>query len=306
MSDFAAVFKSETQYAEEVVLSYLPAAEGFQKTVLDAMHYSVRAGGKRLRPLLIRNTYRLFGGNEKICEPFMAAMEYIHTYSLIHDDLPAMDNDDLRRGKPTCHKVFGEDMAILAGDALLNYAFETAFCAFALIAEDKKQESYEHVAEALSVLGSKAGIHGMVGGQTVDVENDGKPITEEQLTMIYENKTGALLEASMMIGAILSGASSAEVETIRDIASDIGIAFQIQDDILDVIGDKDILGKPIGSDNKNNKITYVTIHGLDAASEKVAALTEHANALLDGLMGTDDEVLSFMKDLFQWLVHRNN
>ncbi|MBQ9765716.1 MAG: polyprenyl synthetase family protein [Lachnospiraceae bacterium] len=287
---------------EETVLSFLPKEEGYQKTVIEAMNYSVLAGGKRLRPLLMNEVYSLFGGDNKLLVgPFMAAMEMIHTYSLVHDDLPAMDNDEYRRGKKTTHVVFGEAMGILAGDALLNYAYETALCAFdACDKEDRA--SLLKVIRALKLLSKKAGIYGMVGGQVKDVEltENGEAPDAEELDFIHNLKTGALIEASMMIGAVLAGAGDEEIEIVGNIASKIGMAFQIQDDILDVIGDEAALGKPIGSDDKNNKVTYVTLYGIDKAKTDVEALTGEAVELLKGLGRNDD----FLEDLLLWLVNR--
>ena len=225
-------FKEElavrTKQAEEVIYSFLPFEEGFQKTLFEAMNYSMKAGGKRLRPLLMQETYRMFGGEGSEVEPFMAAMEMIHTYSLVHDDLPAMDNDEYRRGKLTTHAKFGHAMGVLAGDALLNYAFETAAEAF------DKSTDLHRTAKALQILSRKAGIYGMIGGQVVDVQSSGHAIDQNRLDFIYELKTGALLEAAMMVGAVLAGASEEEVAVIEKVASDVGIAFQIRDDILDV------------------------------------------------------------------------
>lgn len=286
---------------EKMMKAYLPKEEGFQKTIFEAMNYSILAGGKRLRPMLMQETYRLFGGDSNIVEPFMAAMEMIHTYSLVHDDLPAMDNDEYRRGKRTTHAVFGEAMGILAGDALLNYAFETATLAF-------EMEPYnQNIGRALRVLAVKSGVYGMVGGQVVDVEAEKlhkeKPdhrVTREQLDFIYCLKTGALIEASMMIGAILAGASKEEVSCMENIASKIGLAFQIQDDILDVTSTLEVLGKPIGSDEKNNKATYVSFEGIGNASLEVERLSEEAAEMLDKL-NRDSE---FLHQLFFYLVHR--
>ena len=251
-------------------MSYLPAEEGHQKTVLEAMNYSVKAGGKRLRPMLMRETYRLFGGASKEIEPFMAAIEMIHTSSLIHDDLPCMDNDTLRRGMPTVWVKYGYDMAVLAGDALMIYAFETAAKSFALGADPAL------AGRCIGLLAEKTGIYGMIGGQTVDVELTNKPIPEDKLDFIYRLKTGALLEASMMIGAILAGASEEDIRKIEKIASAIGLAFQIQDDILDVTSSPEVLGKPVLSDEKNNKTTYVTLEGLKKAKEDVEKISGEA------------------------------
>ena len=279
----------------DIVESYLPPADGFNRTVCEAMAYSVEAGGKRLRPMLMEETYRLFGGKSEVIKPFMAAIEMIHTYSLIHDDLPALDNDDYRRGRKTSHVVFGEAMAILAGDALLNYAYETACKAFDM------GDDVNAVASAMCVLAQKPGINGMIGGQVVDVEMTGKELSKEQLEYVYENKTGALIEASMMIGAILAGADETQVAAVHKIASDVGMAFQIQDDILDVCGDSALLGKPTLSDEENGKVTYVTIHGIEGSRRYVTELSESAVRELEEI-GGDNE---FLKGLVIWLINRD-
>ena len=273
-----------TELAEQVIRKYLPRESGFSKKMAEAVNYSMLAGGKRLRPVFMYETYRMFGGTEKLVEPFMAAMEMVHTHSLIHDDLPALDNDEYRRGRKTTHVVYGESAAILAGDALLNYAYETAFTAGDM--ESARGEGRQaEIARALQILGRKTGIHGMLGGQGVDVENDGKPLSREMLDYIYENKTSALIECAMMIGAVLAGASGEETEKIEQAASRIGIAFQIQDDILDVTGSSKELGKAVGSDEKNHKTTYVTLEGIEKAGEKVRILTDEAIGLLQELPG---------------------
>ena len=286
--------KKRTGEVEAVVERYLPKEEGHQKTIFEAMNYSVRAGGKRLRPMLMEETYHLFGGTEKAVEPFMAAMEMIHTSSLIHDDLPCMDNDELRRGLPTTWKKFGYDMAVLAGDGLMVYAFETAAKAFAMTKHP------DRAAKALQVLAEKTGIYGMIGGQVVDVELTGKPIPQEKLDFIYRLKTGALLEGSMMIGAILGGASEEEVKRVEEIASAVGLAFQIQDDILDVTSTSEELGKPVLSDEKNQKTTYVTLVGLDQAKTDVAEISARAVSLLKELPGEN----RFLENLITMLVER--
>ena len=266
-----------TEDAERVIKDFLPAEEGFARTMAQAMNYSMLAGGKRLRPILIQETYRLFGGEGKVVEPFMAGMEMIHTHSLIHDDLPALDNDDYRRGRLTTHKVYGEAMGVLSGVALLNYAYETMLQAFSLT------EDQDRVIRALRVMAEKTGIHGMLGGQSVDVENDGKPLEKEMLDYIYRSKTSALIEASMMTGAILAGADEHEVSVVEEAAGNIGLAFQIQDDILDVTSTDEELCKPVHSDEKNNKVTYVTLFGIEKASEQVEMLSEKAVELLKSL-----------------------
>ena len=275
---FKEEMKERTEVIEKLLVKYLPKAEGYQSQIMEAMEYSVMAGGKRLRPMLMQETYRLFGGEGKEIEPFMAAMEMIHTYSLVHDDLPAMDNDEYRRGRKTTHIVYGEAMGILAGDALLNYAFETAVKAFEIAPEKSLL-----IGKALKILAEKAGIYGMIGGQVVDVASCGVGLDEGMLNFIYELKTGALIESSMMIGALLAGAEDAELEKVQKIASGVGIAFQIQDDILDVTSTTEELGKPVHSDEKNNKVTYVTLFGVEKASEQVQKLSEQAEAVLEGL-----------------------
>ena len=240
--DFTKELKDRVTQIEKVIENYMPKDATLQKTVTDAMNYTMSAGGKRIRPLLMSETYRLFGGTEELIEPFMAALEMIHTYSLIHDDLPALDNDDYRRGRKTAHIVYGEAMAILAGDSLLNYAYETAAKAYALIpisdiedtdAMQRELLQRRSVDRAMAVLATKPGIYGMIGGQVADVELTGTKLTKEQLVYIYENKTGALIEAAMMIGAILAGASENDIVKVEETAYNIGMAFQIQDDILD-------------------------------------------------------------------------
>ena len=292
--NFNEMLETRTREVEAVVERYLPAADGYQKTVLDAMNYSVRAGGKRLRPMLMEETYRLFGGSGTVVEPFMAAIEMIHTSSLIHDDLPCMDNDELRRGLPTTWVKYGYDMAVLAGDSLLIYAVETAAKAFALT------EDAAVVGRCIGILAQKTGIYGMIGGQTVDVELTNKPIPHEKLDFIYHLKTGALLEASMMIGALLGGADEEETRLVEQMAAAIGVAFQIQDDILDVTSSMEVLGKPVLSDEKNNKTTYVTLEGLEKAKQDVASISDDAVRILHELPGENE----FLEALIHMLVSR--
>ena len=296
-SQFMEELQQKVEHINDVLEKFLPAEDGQQRIIFEAMNYSVRAGGKRLRPILMEETYHMFGGSSAVIEPFMAAIEMIHTYSLVHDDLPAMDNDEYRRGKKTTHAVYGEAMGILAGDALLNLAYETAAKAFDMEVADTR------VARAFAVLAKKAGVYGMVGGQVVDVESeksDDCSITREKLDFIYRLKTGALIESSMMIGAILAGASSDEVLRVEQIAAKLGLAFQIQDDVLDVTSTLEVLGKPVGSDEKNNKATYVTFEGLDKAVSDVERISKEAEEQLDDL-GYDD---AFLKELFEYLIHR--
>lgn len=285
-----------TTQVEAIITKYLPKESGYQKTVMEAMNYSFLAGGKRLRPMLMQETYRLFGGNSDIIEPFMAAIEMIHTYSLIHDDLPAMDNDDYRRGRKTTHVVYGEAMGILAGDALLNFAFETACKG---LMQDVGNPA---VARAVQILAQKAGIYGMLGGQVVDVESEGQPLEREKLDFIYDLKTGALIEASMLIGAVLAGASEKEQQVILQVAKDVGLAFQIQDDILDVTSTVEELGKNINSDAENEKTTYVTLMGVEAAREEADRYYRRALAQLDALPLDAAPV----RELFDQLMKRKN
>ena len=293
--EFTIQMKMKVAEIEEILKRYLPEAEGYQKVIMEAMEYSLMAGGKRLRPMLMQETCRLFGEEPETLKPFMAALEMIHTYSLVHDDLPAMDNDEYRRGRKTTHIVYGEDMGILAGDALLNYAFETACSAF----ETDPQNSIL-IGRALKILAGKAGIYGMIGGQVVDVRSAGCKISGELLAFIYRLKTGALIEASVMIGAVLAGAKEEEIGKMEEIAGKIGLAFQIQDDILDVTSTTEILGKPVHSDEKNEKTTYVTWKGLEKAKEEAARLTEEA---VEELRSIGKEC-GFMEELLRRLVYR--
>ena len=292
---FKEEYKKRIAYIEEVLKTYLPKQEGYQKLIMEAMEYSLMAGRKRLRPMLMWETFRLFGGEGKVIEPFMAAIEMIHTYSLVHDDLPAMDNDEYRRGRKTTHVVYGEDMGILTGDALLNYAFETACLAF-----DMEPENSSRIGQAMKILASKAGIYGMIGGQVVDVKSAGQDVSGEMLDFIYRLKTSALIESSVMTGALLAGASGEETEKMEQIARRVGLAFQIQDDILDVTSTTEVLGKPVHSDEKNEKTTYVTWKGLEEAKKDVALMTEEAIGILHTLKGEK----RFLEEIFRWLIYR--
>ena len=284
--------------ADRMIYRVLPAEKGYQKTVFQAMNYSVLAGGKRIRPILMLETYKLFGGSNKAIESFVAAIEMIHTYSLVHDDLPAMDDDELRRGKLTTHAKFGEAMGVLAGDGLLNYAFEIALDTL----DETKGADNRAVIRSLKVLAKKAGIYGMIGGQVVDVEAEKQyGISKNRLDFIYELKTGALIEAAMMIGAILGGATDEEVEQIEEVAKKIGLAFQIQDDVLDVIGETETIGKSVGSDEKNQKATYVVFEVLEKAKQEVADLTDDAIAILQELPYENP----FLTELLRWMVLRD-
>lgn len=275
--DFKKEMETRVIAVEEILKKYLPKEEGAQKSLLEAMNYSFLAGGKRLRPLLMWECYKMAGGSGQVIEPFMAAQEMIHTYSLVHDDLPAMDNDLYRRGKKTTHAVYGEAMAILAGDGLLNYAFETACKAFAL-----GEPGAERIGGALAILARKAGIYGMIGGQAVDVEAEKRKLRldGEKLLFIHEHKTAALIQSAMMIGAYLAGAEDAFVEEMERAGYAIGVAFQIQDDILDITSTLEELGKPVGSDEKNDKLTYVSVYGLEKAKQDVDRLSKEALEIL--------------------------
>jgi geranylgeranyl diphosphate synthase type II len=296
-------------HIEEVLKKFLPKEEGYAKTCIEAMNYSLLAGGKRLRPVMMLEAYRLFSKNadEAVVEPFLAAIEMIHTYSLVHDDLPCMDNDEYRRGRKTTHAVYGAGMATLAGDGLLNYAYETAVKGALAGGElsDYDGDNRNRFLAALEVLTAKAGIYGMVGGQCADIMAENADLADDQmkdvLAYIDENKTGALIESSLMVGAILGGASQSQVRMIEKAGSNVGIAFQIQDDILDIVGDQAELGKPVGSDEKNNKTTYVSLYGMDEARNKVKELSDEAASILRELGFSG----SFLEGLFEYLIYRN-
>ncbi len=277
--------------------SVLKVDTGLAEYLMEAMRYSVYGTGKRLRPILMEATAELFRGDAPELHYFMAAIELIHSYSLVHDDMPCIDNDEYRRGRKTTHAVYGETTALLAGDGLLNFAYETAAAAF----NDTKDPV--KTANALKILARKAGIFGMVGGQAVDVhcEKNNDPLTQEKLLYIHENKTAALIEAAMMIGAVLGGASQADVKKMEEAASAIGIAFQIRDDILDVVGTFEELGKPIGSDADNDKDTYVTLFGFDKAKEDVQMYSDKALSIIESF-GGDKE---FLLKLVESLISRN-
>ena len=303
--------KSRVEHIEKIIAEFLPEEKGWQKSVIEAMNYSVLAGGKRLRPMLMEETYRFFGGTRDVVKPFMAAIEMIHTYSLVHDDLPAMDNDEYRRGRKTTHVVYGEAMAILAVDGLLNYAFETAVKAFEMV--DPKD--ILAVSKALSILARKAGIYGMIGGQTADIEAENISDSredealknhpwEEHLLFIHEHKTAALIQASMMIGAVLAGATESQLEVVEKAAYDIGVAFQIQDDILDITSTFEELGKPIGSDEKNNKMTYVSLKGIDQATQDQKIMSNRAIQNLEQLGNSNGISNEFLMELIKSLITR--
>ena len=309
-NDFNKRLADRAAHIEDKLKAFLPKEEGYARTVIEAMNYSLLAGGKRLRPMMILEAYKLFAGNdadEKVVYPFMAAMEMIHTYSLVHDDLPAMDNDEYRRGRKTTHAVYGAGMATLAGDGLLNLAYETAIngAIRGTTLSDYDGDNSNRYLAALDILAGKAGIYGMVGGQCADIcAENATDIPEDEMkdTLHYidENKTGALIEASLMTGAVLGGASARQVSMMEKIGSNVGIAFQIQDDILDITSTSEVLGKPIGSDEKNGKSTYVSLYGMDNARGSVKKLSEEATDILDGL-GFEN---SFLHELFNYLIYR--
>ncbi len=293
--NFSVEREQKVREIEAVLNAYLPEQTGYQKLIMEAMEYNLMAGGKRLRPMLMKETFEMFGGTSNVIEPFMAALEMIHTYSLVHDDLPSMDNDDYRRGRKTTHIVYGEGMAVLTGDALLNYAFETASKAFDLVPEESLR-----IGKAIQILGKKAGIYGMIGGQVVDVESVGQAISSEVISFIYSLKTCALIEASMMIGATLAGASEDEIKSVESVAWKVGMAFQIQDDILDIISTDEVLGKPVHSDEKNEKTTYVTLEGFEKAKAEVARLSMEAISELENLNRKNP----YLRWLIENLIHR--
>lgn len=295
----------DIQKVDELIFPYLPKIEGLAQTILKAMNAAVKNGGKRVRPALMLETFKMLGGSDtSLISPFMAAMEMIHTSSLIHDDLPCMDNDVLRRGKPTTWVTYGEDMAVLAGDALIVEASKVSAVA---IAKAKDFEKMQRAARAEVVLDQKTGIEGMIAGQVVDVENTGNALSKAELDFIYRLKTGALLEASLMIGAIVSGASERNIERMEQIARNIGMAFQIQDDILDEVSTEEELGKPIHSDEKNQKTTYVTLFGIENAKKKVQELSAEALRLLEEIKMEDkSRDITVLSSMTMWLTQRTN
>ena len=295
---FKQELKTRTAEIEQLIGTYLPEETGHQKTILEAMNYSMTAGGKRLRPMLMQEMCRLFTGCllESVI-PFMAAVEMIHTSSLVHDDLPCMDDDMMRRGKPSTWAEFGEDIGVLTGDALMMYAFETAASAFETSIDP---DELSRIGRAMGILARKTGVYGMIGGQTVDVELAGGPIPKDKLDFIYRLKTGALIEASMLIGAVLGGAAEEDCKIVESLALKIGMAFQIQDDILDVTGSQEVSGKPVNSDEKNKKTTYVTLEGLDKAKKDVEQISAEAIEELGKLPGNNE----FLEQLIHVLINR--
>ncbi len=280
----------------DIIIDNLPTVQGEQKLLLEAINYSVRVGGKRVRPMLMLETYKLCRGqNEKEVYPYMAALEYIHTYSLVHDDLPAMDNDDYRRGNLTTHKKFGEDFGILAGDGLLNYAYEVMMNAI-LHSKDMQKN-----AKAGSIIAQKAGIYGMVGGQSVDVWLTDKAVGQNDLEFIFQCKTGALIEAAFMAGGVLAGAGDDTVKQLEKAGNLVGVAFQIKDDILDITSTQEQFGKPVLSDERNKKTTYVTLYGMEKANEDVIKMSKKAEDIVRNI---GDNI--FLVELINKLINRIN
>jgi geranylgeranyl diphosphate synthase type II len=282
---------------EKSLLRYLPEEEGLEKSVIGAMRYSLMDGGKRIRPTLTIEFCRVCGGDLDMALPFACAVEMVHTYSLIHDDLPCMDDDDMRRGRPSNHIVNGEDIALLAGDALLSLAFETMLSEDAVAAVGASS-----AIKAAHLLAKASGAHGMVGGQVIDLENEGKQVTVELLKQMDDKKTGALITAAAEIGCIAAGASEEKCRAAATYAEAVGLAFQIVDDILDVTAKTSDLGKPAGSDLANQKSTYVSIMGLEKSRELVRQLTEHAVNCLR-VFGEDT---AFLRELALYLAERKN
>lgn len=312
--DFKEELKKRTEEIEAILDRYLPkeGEEEIQR-IIEAVNYSVKAGGKRLRPMLMLETYRLFGGTKDWIDPFLAAMELVHTYSLVHDDLPAMDNDDYRRGRKTTHVVYGHAMGILTGDALLNRAFEMLEYGYRMLKEREEEigkEGFlmglERMVQAQGVLAKKAGIYGMLGGQVIDIlaTEEKRALNREQLICLYQKKTGALIEAAMMIGALLAGASKEEMLSVEQIAGKVGVAFQIQDDILDMTSTTEVLGKPVRSDEKNQKVTYVSLEGIVYSKKQVEQLSKEAIQLLEELEKRQNRENVFLRELLLWLIYR--
>lgn len=292
--NFKEALRERVGHVETLLKEYMPKEEGYQKTVIEAMNYSLKAGGKRLRPILTLEACKIVGGNEEDAIPFAMAIEMIHTYSLIHDDLPALDNDDLRRGRPTNHKIYGDAMAILAGDGLLNYAFEV------MLSNSLNKENPAKYLKAINEIASSAGIYGMIGGQVVDVESEDKQIEKEKLDFIHLNKTAAIMVGCMRAGAIIGDANEEQLQEITTYAKDIGLSFQIVDDILDIVGDEAKLGKHVGSDIENNKSTYPSLLGLEESKKIAHDLINEAKMSIEKL--NDDR--EFLNGLAEYIIDR--
>lgn len=302
MIEFGLEFEVKKAEMDALVKSFAPEMKGDESLIAEAINYSLLAGGKRIRPLIIKEVYELSGGeNKKLAGPFMAAIEMIHTYSLIHDDLPAMDNDDFRRGRPTNHNVYGEALAILAGDGLLNYAYETALRSFQAASSVKE---YESVIKALRILSESAGIHGMVAGQVMDMNLSVANRTKETVEKMYLLKTGALLRASFMIGATLAGVSEADIEKMKETGEAVGLAFQLKDDMLDAHGDEKATGKSL-SDEKNEKLTLYRLLGAEKAKELMESLSKTAKENLEEKMKQSKNYDGFILRLINYLEKRD-
>lgn len=289
--EFENILNNDISIVEDRLIKLLPECANGQDEVVKAMKYSLSNGGKRLRPVLCLEFARACGADRFDALDFACAVEYIHTYSLIHDDLPCMDDDDMRRGKPSCHKEFGEATALLAGDALLTHAFQILAGAEL---DDKK------IALACGLLAQNAGVQGMVGGQVIDLKYESETPDLQQLLSVHRLKTGALISAACLLGCIAAGADDEKIAAASAFAYDLGVAFQIKDDILDVVGSTEALGKPVGSDAENNKTTYVTVRGMENAQKDVEMLTSAAVSRLSAFENTD-----FLKTLALYLVNRN-
>lgn len=292
---FKSSLKYRVDYIEKLLKEHMPEEKGYQKTIFEAMNYSLKAGGKRLRPILTLEACRIVGGNEEDAIPFAIAIEMIHTYSLIHDDLPALDNDDLRRGVPTNHKVYGDAMAILAGDGLLNYAFEI------MLSSSIGKENPAKYLNAINEIAKSSGVYGMIGGQVVDIESEDKKIEMEKLDFIHLNKTAAIIVGCMRAGAIIGDATEEQLENITKYATNIGLSFQIADDILDITGDESKLGKKVGSDIDNNKSTYPSLIGLEKSKEIANDLINEAKTRISNIKGDTE----FLNDLAEYIVARD-
>ena len=292
---FKSSLKYRVDYIEKLLKEYMPEEKGYQNTIFEAMNYSLKAGGKRLRPILTLEACRIVGGNEEDVIPFAIAIEMIHTYSLIHDDLPALDNDDLRRGRPTNHKVYGDAMAILAGDGLLNYAFEI------MLSSSIGKENPAKYLNAINEIAKSSGVYGMIGGQVVDIESEDKKIEMEKLDFIHLNKTAAIIVGCMRAGAIIGDATEEQLENITKYATNIGLSFQIADDILDNTGDESKLGKKVGSDIDNNKSTYPSLIGLEKSKEIANDLINEAKTRISNIKGDNE----FLNDLAEYIVARD-
>jgi geranylgeranyl diphosphate synthase type II len=292
---FKSSLKYRVDYIEKLLKEHMPEEKGYQKTIFEAMNYSLKAGGKRLRPILTLEACRIVGGNEEDVIPFAIAIEMIHTYSLIHDDLPALDNDDLRRGVPTNHKVYGDAMAILAGDGLLNYAFEI------MLSSSIGKENPAKYLNAINEIAKSSGVYGMIGGQVVDIESEDKKIEMEKLDFIHLNKTAAIIVGCMRAGAIIGDATEEQLENITKYATNIGLSFQIADDILDITGDESKLGKKVGSDIDNNKSTYPSLIGLEKSKEIANDLINEAKTRISNIKGDTE----FLNDLAEYIVARD-